>query len=433
MARDGSRQVGGHFGDAGPKPTQRRGAARRRPVGRTQSPGNARSGHAGSTRGVSSRTAHVTRATRPKATGRRAGARTATSRKRGISKLAVLLAIVVVALVVVGSVTLVRHLTAPTEQPAQVASGKTVTVSIAEGSSAEAFATKLKDAGIISTKEDFYKEVARQKAESKLKAGTYSFVTGADISEVVRQLQAGPNTSESRLVVAEGLTVEKTAAVVEQSLGISASDFLAQAKASNYKDDYDFLANAANDSLEGYLCPKTYDFTGKQVTADSVIRAMLDQYKVEVASLDFASGEAAIKSKYGVALNDYQVVTLASIIEREAVTEKDRPLVSSVFYNRLKADMALQSDATMGYVTGGEVTADDLKTESPYNSYLNKGLPPTPICTPSVESLKAALSPSDTDYYYFLIIENGSYSNHTFSKTYEEHEAAIKKAQADQS
>ena len=433
MARDGSRRAGGHFGGADPKPTQRRGTARQRPAGRTKSPSSVRSGHAGATRGVSSRTAHVTRATRPKATGRRAGARTATSRKRGIPKLAVLLGIVAVALVVVGSVTLVRHLTAPTEQPAQVASGKAVTVSIAEGSSAEAFATKLKDAGVISTKEDFYKEVARQKAESKLKAGTYSFVTGADISEVVRQLQAGPNTSESRLVVAEGLTVEKTAAVVEQSLGISASDFLAQAKASNYKDDYDFLANAANDSLEGYLCPKTYDFTGKQVTADSVIRAMLDQYKVEVASLDFASGEAAIKSKYGVALNDYQIVTLASIIEREAVTEKDRPLVSSVFYNRLKADMALQSDATMGYVTGGEVTADDLKTESPYNSYLNKGLPPTPICTPSVESLKAALSPSDTDYYYFLIIENGSYSNHTFSKTYEEHEAAIKKAQADQS
>ena len=182
MARDGSRQAGGHFGGAGPKPTQRRGAARRRPVGRTQSSGSARSGHAGSTRGVSSRTAHVTRATRPKATGRRAGARTATSRKRGISKLAVLLGIVAVALVVVGSVTLVRHLTAPTERPAQVASGKSVTVSIAEGSSAEAFATKLKDAGVISTKEDFYKEVARQKAESKLKAGTYSFVTGADIS-----------------------------------------------------------------------------------------------------------------------------------------------------------------------------------------------------------------------------------------------------------
>lgn len=119
---------------------------------------------------------------------------------------------------------------------------------------------------------------------------------------------------------------------------------------------------------------------------------------------------------------------LASIIEREAVTQDDRPLVASVFYNRLKQDMALQSDATMGYVLDREVTAEDLKTQSPYNTYLNKGLTPTPICTPSTASLKAALEPASTDYLYFFIVENGSYSNHSFSKTYEEHQQAIETA-----
>jgi UPF0755 protein len=93
--------------------------------------------------------------------------------------------------------------------------------------------------------------------------------------------------------------------------------------------------------------------------------------------------------------------------------------------------MALQSDATMGYVTGGEVTADDLTMESPYNTYLNQGLTPTPICTPSLAALKAAADPATTNYKYFLIIENGSYSNHTFSETYEQHEAAIEKAKSE--
>ena len=151
-----------------------------------------------------------------------------------------------------------------------------------------------------------------------------------------------------------------------------------------------------------------------------------------MASLDFASAEATIKSQYGVTMSDYDIIKLASIIEREAISEDDRGKVASVFYNRLKAGMPLQSDATMSYVTGGEVTADDLKTQSPYNTYLNKGLPPTPICTPSLASIKAALAPDTTDYMYFLIIEKGDYSNHTFSTTYEDHQKAIEKAKADQ-
>ncbi len=224
----------------------------------------------------------------------------------------------------------------------------------------------------------------------------------------------------------------KTAAYVQDALGIPADDFVAQAKASNYSSDYPFLSGAADDSLEGFLWASTYDFSGKEVSADAVIRAMLDRYVTATASLDWQSGEAALKGAYGVDFDDYDVLILASVIEREAVTEQDRPLVSSVFYNRMRDGMPLQSDATMGYVTGGEVTADDLKKESPYNTYLNKGLPPTPICTPSIECVQAALNPQSTDYLYFLIIENGTYSNHTFSRTYDEHMAAIEQARQDQ-
>lgn len=242
---------------------------------------------------------------------------------------------------------------------------------------------------------------------------------------MIAQLIEGPNTTDNQLTIPEGLTVAQTAARVQDALGISSDDFLAQAKASNYVDDYPFLADAQDDSLEGFLCPKTYDFSGKDVTADTVIRAMLDQYEAEVASLDFATAEASIKSTYGVDMSDYDIIVMASIIEREAVTADDRPLVSSVFYNRLAAGMDLQSDATMAYVTGGEVTADDLKTESPYNTYLNAGLTPTPICSPSLASIQAALSPASTDYYYFYIVEDGTRSVHAFSETYEQHQQVI--------
>jgi UPF0755 protein len=116
---------------------------------------------------------------------------------------------------------------------------------------------------------------------------------------------------------------------------------------------------------------------------------------------------------------------MASIIEREAVTDDQRASISSVFYNRLQAAMPLQSDATMGYVTGGEVTADDLKQESPYNTYLNEGLPPTPICAPSLASIQAALAPADTNYLYFYIVQENGQTTSSFSETYDEHLASI--------
>ena len=301
----------------------------------------------------------------------------------------------------------------------------TVTVSIPEGSGASQIAQILADAEVIDDTSAFTSAVQEQGAENSLKSGTYKLATHSSADDVIAQLIEGPNTTDNQLTIPEGLTVAQTAARVQDALGISSDDFLAQAKASNYVDDYPFLADSQDDSLEGFLCPKTYDFSGKDVTADTVIRAMLDQYEAEVASLDFATAEASIKSTYGVDMSDYDIIVMASIIEREAVTADDRPLVSSVFYNRLAAGMDLQSDATMAYVTGGEVTADDLKTESPYNTYLNAGLTPTPICSPSLASIQAALSPASTDYYYFYIVEDGTRSVHAFSETYEQHQQVI--------
>lgn len=346
------------------------------------------------------------------------------ARRGGHTRRAPIVAGVVAAVVVIaGIVFAVSHfLLARPGQDTLPNQGAQVEVVIDDGSGANAVAAKLKDAGVIASTDEFLSQVQKQKADSQIKSGAYVFTVGQDLDSIISQLVSGPNSTTGRLTVPEGLTVPQTAQLVSEALSVSSDDFTAQAKASNYVADYPFLADAANDSLEGFLCPKTYDFSGRSdVTADVVIRAMLDQYQADVATLDFASGESLIADRYGITMSDYDVIKLASIVEREAVTDGQRPKVASVFLNRLKAGMALQSDATMMYVTGGEVTADDLKTESPYNTYLNNGLTPTPICTPSVDSIKAVLSPDDTDYLYFYITQTDEW----FSSTYDEHLQAI--------
>lgn len=327
----------------------------------------------------------------------------------------VIAAVVVIALLVFAVPRVVSFVT-----NGGVEAGQKVEISIPDGASGDSIVNRLLDAHVIDDAKSYYAAVTEQHAESKLQPGSYEFTTLMDPADVVKQLVKGPNAG-SKLVIPEGLTVKQVAERVSKAYGISSDDFLAQAKASNYASRFAFLKNASNDSLEGFLCPKTYTFTGSTISADKIISTMLEQYQKECASLDFASAEKALSKTYGVELNDYQVLILASIVEREAVTDAQRYKVSSTFYNRLKAGMPLQSDAVMGYVTGGAVSADDLKKESPYNTYLNKGLPPTPICSPSLKSLKATLEPADTDYLYFFITNKSEY----FSQTYDQHLQAI--------
>ena len=243
-------------------------------------------------------------------------------------------------------------------------------------------------------------------------------------AEIIRLLSEGPNVAAEGLVIPEGYTVSQVAEAVEKYYGISKDDFMAQAKASNYVDDYPFLQDAvnANDSLEGYLFPKTYNLDGTP-DANSVIRAMLDQYEQEIEDVNFDAARINLKARYGLDFTDQQILTVASIIEKEASNQEDRGNVSSVLYNRMSQDMPLQSDTTLAYSLGREATADELQsmTDDPYNTYAHDGLPPTPICSPGLNSIKAALEPNTTEYLYFWITKN----EHVFSKTYDEHLEAI--------
>lgn len=300
-------------------------------------------------------------------------------------------------------------------QAETVAAGQEVQLNIPEGSSGDDIAQILAHNHIIDNPKAYYAAVEAADAAMSIKPGDYILTTGQDPASVVTQLVEGPNVEGITLTIQEGLTVAQTAARVEETLGIPADEFIAQAKASNYVADYPFLEGAYDDSLEGYLYPKTYSFS-EQPTADQVIRTLLDQFQTETASLglDYAP----------TGLSAHDIVTMASLIERETAVADERPLVASVMYNRLAIDMPLQIDAAIVYARGGgsdPVTYDDLEIDSPYNIYQNLGLTPGPICSPSVSSIEAALNPSDTDYLYYVASPDGD-GTHRFSSDYEQFE-----------
>ncbi len=304
--------------------------------------------------------------------------------------------------------------------------GTTVEVTVPDGASAQQIGQALVDAKLIANASDFTDAVKSSDAASQLKPGDYRIEGGTSAADIVSMLVSGPSTNT--LVVPEGYTVSRTADAVEKATdgAVTADDFkAAAANASAYADDYPFVADAYNNSLEGFLFPKTYTLP-KDATADSIVRMMLDQYEQEVQSLDYSYAESQ-------GLSAYDVLKLASVVERES-DANTRADVASVFYNRLAANTALQSDATIAYVVGHDPTHDDLSVDSPYNTYQHKGLPAGPICSPGLDSLQATCQPNQTDYLYFYFTKNDDGSlNYYFSKTYDEHLQAIKSASSSSS
>ena len=206
---------------------------------------------------------------------------------------------------------------------------------------------------------------------------------------------------------------------------ITAEAFLAASEnASAYVADYAFLESAGENSLEGFLFPKTYAVT-EDMDAEAVVRMMLDRFGTETASIfgDFANSYPASQG-----LTLYQAVNLASIVAKESTGDQEvRDHVAGVFYNRLASDRPyLESDATTAYEVGREPTAEEVHAETPYSTYANAGLPPTPICSPGIESLTAVCEPTQTEdmFFYFYPDADGNMQA-AFSKTYEEHQQAI--------
>ncbi len=303
---------------------------------------------------------------------------------------------------------------------ALLAEGETVEITIEEGSSTKDIGSLLSQNKVVSNQSEFVKRVNELDAAKNLKPGVYTFTGGMSLDEVIKMLQAGPGGLSDSFTIPEGLKLEEVAQRVEDAYGgdITKDEFLSCAQdASTYEADFPFVAEAYDNSLEGFLFPKTYPVNAG-ASADSVVRMMLSQYQTEIAPISFAYAEEQ-------GLSAYQVLVMASLIEREASLDEERPLVASVIYNRLASDMLLQIDASVAYAQGVvELTPEDLQIESPYNTYLNKGLPPGPICSPGLASIQAATSPAESEYLYYVVTGEGDGSHH-FSTTYEEHVAYI--------
>lgn len=305
--------------------------------------------------------------------------------------------------------------------------GEQVTVQIAEGSTLPVIADSLYDAGLVVRKGEFTSAVNAKGAAASLQSGVYTLEGGMSNDELVDALVAGPSANKAGVTVPEGATLSTIASAVEIAYNgsITADQFKSAASnASKYAKDYPFLSDSGKHSLEGFLFPKTYDLI-VDATAEDVVRQMLDQYQSEVASLDYSYPR-------NKGMSDYDALILASIVEKEA-TGDTRTKVAAVFYNRLGNSGSpsygtLGSDATTAYEVGDDLENYNWSTKSPYNTRVTKGLPPTPICSPSIESLQAVLSPEPDfgDYYFFSFWTNDQGGvDYYFDKTYDDHQQTI--------
>ena len=294
---------------------------------------------------------------------------------------------------------------------------KKVVVNIPSGSGTDSIADILSDAKLIKNKLVFKINVKMSGKASQFKAGEYQFDQSYTNGEIINDIAAGKiYHSGPKVTVKEGATsIEIIDELVKKNLGTKENYEKLINNPDEFRDKYEFLKDKNIKSLEGFLYPSTY-FCTEGESEREVISRMLNKFD-EMYKYKIKPEMDKHKD-----LNFYDVMKMASIIEKEAVVDKDRPLISSVFYNRLAKDMPLQSDATIQYAFKERkkvVTYEDLKIESPYNSYKYKGLPPTPIANPSWESIEAAINPAKTDYLYFVAKTDGGENN--YAKTYEEH------------
>jgi len=238
------------------------------------------------------------------------------------------------------------------------------------------------------------------KLENKLKYGEYAFSPSMNLIQIINKLVKG-EVLQHKITIPEGFNSEQIAELLNKKEVVEEKDFL------------DLVKNPEK-SWEGYLFPDTYEVP-KHYGSKKMLDVFLSNFNRVIEENEIRK----LAEEKGFQLD--KIITLASIIEKEAKTYEEKKMVSSVFHNRLNLDMKLQSCATIYYILGNttkKLDESDLKIDSPFNTYLNKGLPPGPICNPGIDSIKAALEPSDEDYLYFVLGEDGK---HIFSKTYREH------------
>lgn len=298
--------------------------------------------------------------------------------------------------------------------PKNSLSKKQVIFTIEKGQGSREIALNLQDQGLVRWSSDFRLYVATKGISSQLQAGSYLLSYSMNLPQMVEKFILG-DVVGIKLVVPEGYGLKE----IEQSLmeeGNRSYD-ISGLKASDFASRYSFLKGApASASLEGFLFPDTYQFA-YEVEREEVAKAMLDNFDKKLTP---ALRQEIEKQKKKI----FDVIIMASLIEKEVKSEEDKQTVSGVLWKRLKNNVPLQVDATVIYITqkaSTRVSIDETKIDSPYNTYKYPGLPVGPICNPGIESIEAAIYPRASLYWYYLSTPEGKT---IFSKTLEEHNIA---------
>ena len=286
------------------------------------------------------------------------------------------------------------------------------------GESVNSVASNLQVAGIIRDAESFRAYLIYSGLDTSIQAGEYRLSPAMSAIDIAHELQDA-TTTEVPFIILPGWRMEEIAASLPTSgLSITPEEFLAAVQTPS--NEFDFLAGAG--SMEGFLYPDSYIFP-RNMTVDEFVSDLVRNFALHL-SPDLTNGF----SQQGLTV--YQAVTLASIVEREAVHDEEKPLIASVYINRWNIGMKLDADPTVQYALGYDfgtgkwwkspLGLDDLQYDSYFNTYLYAGLPPTPIANPSLDSLNAVAFPAETTYYFFRAKCDGS-GYHLFAETFDEH------------
>lgn len=285
---------------------------------------------------------------------------------------------------------------------------------IRTGTGARAVAAQLAKEGVVTDANLFYWYARARGVAGRMKAGEYQFPAAPTPNLVLDILLQG-KVVVYRVTIPEGASLKDVARLVAATDLADADEFVQWARDPHLMASLDVSPDAP--SLEGYLFPETYVFRRTDRPRDILRRMVLEFWR------RFSPERQARARQMGFTV--HETVTLASLVEKEAVRDAERPVIAGVFLNRLQRQMPLQSDPTAVYDLEdftGPILRRHLERESPYNTYLYKGLPPGPICNPGEKSLKAVLDAKKTSYLYFVSNNDGS---HTFSSTYDEHVQAV--------
>ncbi len=284
------------------------------------------------------------------------------------------------------------------------------------GASSKQIGKLLEEAGLINKSYAFVAAAKKMELDDKLQAGDYKLKKSMSTPEIVEKIAAGDVYLDLvKVTIPEGFEYVQIVERLDESGLIDPQKF--DELAENYDFDYRFLTDERDylHRLEGFLYPATYQFAA-DTDELTILTTMLDTFDQNFSDADY---QRASELGYSVP----QIIALASVVERECVVSDELEKIAAVFHNRLNDNYKLEADSTIQYITGErkeKMLNEDISIDTPYNSYLYAGLPPSPICSPGVAAIKAALYPEETDLYFFVVTGDGD-GRHNFAVTYDEH------------